>query len=77
MLKGILGYSCFEPTSPDQNRIWHVCQIALVATSLNELAFSRLVSLLEANTQDWHTFTINFLQQFSSATAQCKTQAEA
>ena len=66
-----------EPTNPDQKHTWHARWVALVGTSLDGPAFSWFISYSEADTQDWSTFTLKFLTQFNSVTAQYKAQAQA
>ena len=66
-----------EPTSPDQRHVWHVRRMALVAISSDIPASSWLNSLSEADLKNWSTFTMKFLKQFDSVTAQNDAQAEA
>ena len=50
--------------------------MALVATSLDNPASSVCISLPGANTQDWFTFSFNFLKQLDKATAQYNARAK-
>ena len=64
-----------EPTIADQEHIWHLRRMALVATSLDNPAPSVFISLPGADTQDWSTFSNKFLKHFEKATAQYNARA--
>ena len=51
--------------------------MALIATSLDGPACSWFFSVSEVYTQDWSTFTLTFLEQFDSVTAQNEALASA
>ena len=66
-----------EPNKPDQKKIWHVRSMVLDATSLDDPTSSWFNGFSEADTQDWSTLTVKFLDQFEKYKPQHTAQAEA
>ena len=50
--------------------------MAIVPNSLQAHESSLFISLFESNTQDWPTFSTNFLEKFDSAIIKFQAEAE-